>query len=215
VTGAQTIYLVNESVQWINVNWIEINRDTATGATPTPTPTNTPTRTPTPSGATNTPTPTPTAGASSWLRIEAETFTSAASGVRIFNSGDGGQEVGDFNSGRWIAFNSIDLLGGIGGLRVRAANTTNGTLTLRAGSATGTILCTLNWTTGSGYVTRETTCTPSLSGVQTIVLVNDSVQWINVNWIEINRDTATGATATPTREGGKLECPKGAHSPPG
>lgn len=177
------------------------------GASPTPTrtPTPTATRTPTPGASptpTRTPTPTPTstptatpAGGSSWLRIEAESFNTSSSGVSIYN-GDNGQVIGDFDSGRWVAFNNINLNGGLLGLRVRGASGSNGTLRLRAGSATGAILCTLNWTTGSDYVTRETTCTPSLTGVQTIVLVNESVPFINVNWIEIN--IQSGATATPT-----------------
>jgi hypothetical protein len=114
--------------------------------------------------------------------------------VSIFN-GDGGQVIGNFDSGRWVAFNNINLNGGLLGLRVRGSNSTNGTLRLRAGSATGAILCTLNWTTASGFVTRETSCTPSLTGVQTLVLVNESVQWINLNWIEINRQSS--ATPTP------------------
>jgi hypothetical protein len=157
--------------------------------------TSTPTRTPT-AGPTPTPTPTPISGGASWLRIEAESFNTSAAGVSIFND-DGGQVIGNFDSGRWVAFNNINLNGGLLGLRVRGSNSTNGTLRLRAGSATGAILCTLNWTTASGFVTRETSCTPSLTGVQTLVLVNESTQWINVNWIEINRQAVATATPTP------------------
>jgi hypothetical protein len=270
--GTQTLFLTNDSLPWINVNWIEINRqvsgtatDTPTATatathtatnTPTPTPdlaatstpsptataTNTPTTTPTPDlaatstpsptatathTATNTPTPTPDLAATStpsptatathtatntptptntpvpggilpWLRIEAEAFTSAASGVRIFNSSDGTRDIGDFNSGRWIAFANTDLAGGVVGFRVRGSNTGSGNLSLRLGSQTAPPICTLAWTPGTGYVTRETSCVLSTGGTQTLFLTNDTVPWINVNWIEISRQVGGAATATPT-----------------
>jgi hypothetical protein len=190
VTGTQTVYLVNESVQWININWFELDLLPGGGATATPTPTHTPggaTNTPTPT-ATHTPTatPTPTPGGAPWLRIEAESFSSATSGVTIVNDDDG-QAIGDFDSGRWVAFTNVDLGNGLQGWRVRGGNTANGTLRLRLGGPTGNILCTLNWTTASDFVTRETTCTPSVTGVQTVYLVNESVPWININWFEIQR----------------------------
>lgn len=70
------------------------------------------------------------------MRTQAESFTSAASGVTIVND-DGGLAIGDFNSGRWIAFSALDLGKGIAGWRVRGGNTANGTLRLRLGSPTG------------------------------------------------------------------------------
>jgi glucose/arabinose dehydrogenase len=182
-----------------------VNTPTATPtspftATPTPSPTagasSTPTTTATPT-STPTATATPTAGSgSSWLRIQAENFSSAATGVRIFNSSDGTQDIGDFNSGRWIAFANSDLAGGVIGFRVRGSNTGSGNLSLRLGSPTAPPICTLAWTPGTGYVTRETTCTLSTGGTQTLFLTNDSVPWININWIEINRQVS-GATSTP------------------
>jgi hypothetical protein len=148
----------------------------------TPTTTSTP-PTSTPPTSTSTPPVTPT-----WVQIEAETFNSAAPGVQIFFTNDtgGGQMVGNLDRGRWIAFNALDLQGGIAGFRVRGSGVPTGNLSLRQGSPTGPLLCTLAWTPGSGWRTVETTCTPSLTGVQTVYLVNDSVQWVNINWFALN-----------------------------
>ncbi|MDX2139109.1 MAG: PQQ-dependent sugar dehydrogenase [Chloroflexota bacterium] len=242
--GSQTLFLTNDSTRWININWLEINRQVSGGATATHTPTTTPTQTPTlgPSAtatatatttntaaptntptvgpsptatatatATNTVVPTPTSAPSPvpsltptpgsvslWLRIQAEAFTSSASGVRTYNGGDGTQDVGDFDTGRWIAFASTDLASGVIGFRVRGSNTGTGNLSLRLGSPTAPPICTLAWTPGSGYVTRETSCALSTGGTQTLFLTNDSVRWININWLEINRQVSVPSTNTPT-----------------
>jgi hypothetical protein len=175
VTGVQTVYLVNESVPWINLNWFELNLLSSGGATATPTPE--PTATPTTSGA-------------PWLRIEAETYTSAASGVYFGFTDDvgGGQAVYDFDTPRWIAFENVDLQGGVIGFRLRGDSAGSGDVTLRVGSPTGTVVCTLAWTPGGTYyTTRETACASGVTGVQTLYLRNDSVPWVNLNWFEIQR----------------------------
>ncbi|MDX2141228.1 MAG: PQQ-dependent sugar dehydrogenase, partial [Chloroflexota bacterium] len=239
-SGTQTLFLTNDSVPWININWIEIHRQDSGGSIATSTPTQTPTlgasptatatatatntATPTPSPTlgpsptpsssptatatathTATPTasptssPTPTAGSTlPWLRIEAEAFTTAAWGVRIYGGGDGTEEVGDFDTGRWISFANIDLAGGLVGLRVRGNNASSGNLSLRIGGPAAPPICTLAWTAGTGYVTREASCPVSAGGTQTLFLTNDSTRWINLNWIEIRRQVSGGATATHT-----------------
>jgi WD40 repeat protein len=166
-------------------------------STTTPNATDTPTATPT-----ATPSLTPTPPATSTLRIEAESYTSAASGVTFGGTGDegGGEAVYDFDSGRWIAFNNIDLLGGVITFRLRADSPASGNLSLRLGSATASPFCTLAWTdSGGDYATRETSCSVPVSGVNTLYLTNDSVPFINVNWLEIDRSTGGGApTYTPS-----------------
>jgi hypothetical protein len=162
-----------------------------TPSTITPSATPSPTLSPTPTAtATSTAIPslTPTPPATSTLRIEAESYTSAASGVTFGGTGDegGGEAVYDFDSGRWIAFNNIDLLGGVVTFRLRADSPASGNLSLRLGSATAAPFCTLAWTPGGTYyTTRETTCSTPVSGVQTLYVTNDSVAWVNTNWIEL------------------------------
>jgi hypothetical protein len=122
------------------------------------------------------------------MQTEAEGFSSAAPGVQVYFTDDvgGGQMIGSFDRGRWVAFNALDLRGGVIGFRVRGNSLPSGNLSLRQGSPTGTLLCTLAWTPGASWTTRETTCTASLTGVQTVYLVNESVQWVNINWIALN-----------------------------
>jgi hypothetical protein len=179
--------------------------DATASETATPTSTPFPTLSPTPT-ATTTPTDTatltPTPPATSTLRIEAESYSSAASGVTFGGTGDegGGEAIYDFDSGRWIAFTNIDLLGGVVTFRLRADSPGSGNLSLRIGSATAAPFCTLAWTdSGGDYATRETSCSVPVSGVQTLYLTNDSVPFINVNWLEIDRSTGGGApTYTPS-----------------
>jgi hypothetical protein len=112
----------------------------------------------------------------------------------------GGQAIGYFDRGRWIAFNTLDLRGGISGLRVRGNSVPSGNIVLRQGSPTGTLLCTLAWTPGSGWTTRETTCAPPLTGVQTVYLVNETAQWVNINWFALNLLPVTGQAGAPSVE---------------
>ncbi|MDX2139514.1 MAG: carbohydrate-binding protein [Chloroflexota bacterium] len=206
LTGVQTLFLVAGSIAWINHNWFELDLLPAGSATAIPTPTATaaaatatPTATPTVPAATATPTPSATAtatrtatpgGTTSVLRIEAESYTSAAVGVYFGFTDDvgGGQAVYNFDTPRWVGFSNVDLLGGVVRFRVRGDSAGSGNISLRTGSATGPVLCTLAWTPGGTYyTTRETTCTPSATGVQSLFLTNDSVPWVNTNWIEIER----------------------------
>jgi hypothetical protein len=178
VTGMQTVFLVNDTLNWINHNWLEV--DFAAGSPPstaTPLPTPTPTHTPTPSG-----------GSTTWTRIEAESYAAAAAGVTFGGTDDvgGGSAVYDFDTPRWLRFDNVDLRGGLVGFRLRGDSAGSGNLTLRIGSPTGQVLCTLAWSPGGTYyTTRETACAASVTGVQTVWLVNDSVAWINTNWLEV------------------------------
>jgi hypothetical protein len=169
----QTLYLTNDSVPFININWLEIDRSTGGGA---------PTYTPSP---TLSPTPTPD---TTTLRIEAETYTDAATGVTFGGTDDegGGEAVYDFDLGRWIAFANVDLQGGVVTFRYRGDSAGSGDISLRIGSATAAPFCTLAWTPGGTYyTTRETTCTTPVSGIVTLYVTNDSVAWVNTNWIEV------------------------------
>ncbi|MDX2141553.1 MAG: carbohydrate-binding protein [Chloroflexota bacterium] len=231
VSGIQTLYLTNDSVQWINANWLELDvinnggsptltpvptQSPTPGATitpppsPTPLPTNTPaptatltlTATASPTTApgitptiTNTPTqapsPTPTpitGGTTVWQRIEAEDFNGAALGIYTATTYDpqgGSREVRDFDNGRWLAFANVNLGVGVTRWRLRADSPNSGNLSLRVGSETASPFCTLSWAGGPVYNTQTSGTCGAASGVQTLYIRNDSVNWINMNWLEL------------------------------
>ncbi|MDX2137844.1 MAG: hypothetical protein SF123_07085, partial [Chloroflexota bacterium] len=91
-----------------------------------PTTTSTLTATPVPPSATPLPSPTPTptpSGVTSWERVEAESFVEAAPGVFTANTYDpqgGGGEVRDFDAGRWLRFDNVNLGAGVTRWRLRA-----------------------------------------------------------------------------------------------
>jgi WD40 repeat protein len=194
--------------------------------TPLPTATATPTDTPVLPSATPLPSPTPTltpSGVTSWQRIEAESFVEAAPGVFTANTYDpqgGGGEVRDFDAGRWLRFDNVNLGAGVTRWRLRADSPNSGGLSLRVGSEGAAPFCTLAWAGGSVYNAQTTTCTGSASGTVSLYLRNDSVQWINTNWFELEiggvwyrietewfNAAAPGAYEAPTYDGqgGALE----------
>jgi hypothetical protein len=156
-----------------NLSGVEIWRTNAVVPTNTPTPTLTPSPT--------------LSGGETWTRIEAESYAAAAAGVTFGGTDDvgGGSAVYDFDTPRWLRFDNVDLRGGVVGFRLRGDSPNSGNISLRLGSATGTVICTLAWTPSGGYATKGTTCSSGVTGVQTVWLVNDSVPWVNVNWLEV------------------------------
>ncbi|MDX2141609.1 MAG: PA14 domain-containing protein, partial [Chloroflexota bacterium] len=117
----------------------------------------------------------------------------------------GTQDVGSFDSGRWVAFSNQDLGGGVLRFRLRGNGPTNvsgsGTISLHIGSPTGPLLCTLTWPFVITYTTSNAVnCTGAATGVQTLYLVNNNVPWVNVNWFEIEVDP-TANTCSPANQG--------------
>ncbi|MDX2141019.1 MAG: carbohydrate-binding protein, partial [Chloroflexota bacterium] len=153
-SGTVSLFLRNDSVQWINTNWFELEIGGV------------------------------------WYRIETEWFNAAASGAYeapTYDGQGGALEVRDFDANRWLRFDNVDLRGGVVRFRLRADSPNSGSLSLRVGSPTATPFCTLSWTGVSVYSSQEVACSVPISGVQTVYLTNDSVQWINVNWFMIER----------------------------
>jgi hypothetical protein len=126
-----------------NLSGVEIWRTNAV------VPTNTPT-------ATLTPSPT-LSGGETWTRIEAESYAAAAAGVYFGGTDDvgGGSAVYDFDTPRWLRFDNVDLRGGLVGFRLRGDSVGSGNLTLRIGSPTGQVLCTLAWSPGGAKVAKS------------------------------------------------------------
>jgi len=100
-------------------------------------------------------------------------FFGSSSGVNVFSKtpAEGGKTVGDINNGDWIAFQPYRL-GNVTAFNARVSSAgSGGTLQVRAGSATGTVLgsatvpVTGGWetfTTVSGTITNPPTATTTL-----------------------------------------------------
>jgi hypothetical protein len=126
-----------------NLSGVEIWRTNAVVPTNTPTPTLTPSPT--------------LSGGETWTRIEAESYAAAAAGVTFGGTDDvgGGSAVYDFDTPRWLRFDNVDLRGGLVGFRLRGDSVGSGNLTLRIGSPTGQVLCTLAWSPGGAKVAKS------------------------------------------------------------
>jgi hypothetical protein len=118
--------------------------------------------------------------------IQAEDYDSQ-SGTQLTG---GGATVGYINNGDWLAFNGMDFGDGFDGLKVRwASNTSGGTLELRLGSATGTLVdnVTLGGTDGWTTWTEQTFDINALSGTQDLYLVftGPTGYLFDLDWIEL------------------------------
>lgn len=135
--------------------------------------------------------PTTTIKPSSPLRIEAEDFTTATGSIRSTESGDiaGGVCIGWIENDTGTSYSAINLGQGYSNFRARVSSETQGgTIEIRAGGPTGTILGTVlvpstgSWTTFTTVSTRIT----STSGNRDIFLrfIGQSYYLFNVEWFE-------------------------------
>ncbi|WP_328946300.1 ThuA domain-containing protein [Streptomyces sp. NBC_00250] len=89
---------------------------------------------------------------------QAEYFT-AQSGVRIVeqSGAEGGKRIGDISNGDWISFSPLNL-SGVTSVSVRASSpaASGGSVELRAGSPTGTLIATVPVTSTGGWDTYQT-----------------------------------------------------------
>lgn len=130
-----------------------------------------------------TPVPTPT-------QIEAENYSSMLGlSTEMCSDTGGGQDIGSLQPGDWAAYSNINLTG-INNIDFRVASTRSGTLHVRLGSPTGTIIGTLNIASTGGWQTWTNTNIPITSsvGTQNIYLTferADSQAVANINYFEI------------------------------
>ncbi|WBB79735.1 ThuA domain-containing protein [Micromonospora sp. WMMD882] len=97
--------------------------------------------------------------------IQAESYSSANGVQKVSkSSANGGQAVGYIDSGDWTAYQGVDLTG-VTSLRARTSSAgAGGTIQVRAGSATGTVLGQVS-VPNTGSWDSFTTVTANLSGV--------------------------------------------------
>jgi hypothetical protein len=130
------------------------------------------------------------------VRIEAESYTAAAPGVQIF-----GLIVGNFNSGRWIRFDNVDCKFGVQTIRANGDAGSTGNLSFRIGSESATPFGVINWQTTGAFATGAAAASSVVTGVQTLFVSNDTINFINLDWIELDRQTQPlggGGGAGPT-----------------
>jgi len=124
-------------------------------------------------------------------RIEAEDYDQA-NGTNTEDCSDtgGGQNVGSIRDGNWLMFSNINL-SEVHSINMRlASKSSGGTIEVRLGSASGTLVSTLDmpntgnwqgWETVSGALTSE-------AGIYDVYLVfKSSSSYVgNINWIEFS-----------------------------
>lgn len=164
-------------------------------------------------GPTSTPTTVPVRSA--FNQLEAESYNSQV-GTQLETTTDtgGGQNVGYTDSGDYLVFNNIDFGSGASSVQLRLASaaTFNGTVELRLGSPTGTLIGSVGTASTGGWQTwvTSTANVTGASGVKDLYMVFQGGAGIaNINWLKFvsgsaptltpTRTNTSTATATPTR----------------
>ncbi|GAA2653645.1 hypothetical protein Adu01nite_77220 [Paractinoplanes durhamensis] len=136
-------------------------------------------------------------------RLQAEAY-SAQSGAQTegTSDADGGKNVGWLASGDWLRYDKVQL-GATVQARIASDNTAGGTVELRLGSPTGTLLTSFPVAKTGGWqkwVTRTATIKQPPTGAQTLVAVMKSQQksdFVNLNWFTLGGTTATTSPTNP------------------
>jgi hypothetical protein len=148
---------------------------------------------------------TTSAAAATPLIVQAESYA-AQSGAQVEPTGDtgGGQNVAYLANGDWLRFDGVDL-GAAGsltlGARLASGSGTTGSIQLRTGSATGTVLASIPVSSTGGWqawVTTTAVATTHPTGAQTVFATMSSAQagdFVNLNWLSF---TAAGGAPTPS-----------------
>jgi len=115
--------------------------------------------------------------------IEAETYSSQSGSIVIQNN-----SIGFIGNGSWIQFDAIDFGAGGNNIEARVAtNTAGGTIEIRDGSPTGTVLGTLNVQNTGGWNSwvEINNDIPTIAGVRNIYFVfkGGSGGLFNIDWI--------------------------------
>jgi hypothetical protein len=119
-----------------------------------------------------------------FLTIEAEDYCDM-SGVDTEDCDEGEENVGWIDDDDWIMFSDVEFGDGADSVKVRVASKyTGGTIELRLGSTTGTLIGTVSVPVTGGWQTwtTETVDVSGASGTQDLYLVFTE-GGINVNWI--------------------------------
>ncbi|GGF22498.1 pectinesterase family protein [Flavobacterium limi] len=135
-----------------------------------------------------------TTGGTAFQTIQAENYTSQ-SGTQTETSSEGTDNVGYINSGDWIKFENIDFGSGAGSFLARASTAgTGGTISIRLGGTSGTVIGTCTVTpTGGWQAYSNFTCPVSqISGIHDVYLVFEggSGYLYNLNYISFSAPQA-------------------------
>jgi hypothetical protein len=146
--------------------------------------------------------------AAATVTLQAESY-SAQSGAQLETTADtgGGQNVGYLANGDRLRYDNVDL-GAAGtltlGARLSSDSGTTGSIQLRTGSPTGTVLATIPVVSTGGWqtwVTKTATAATHPTGAQTLYATMTSAQtanFVNINWFSIATGTSTPTTPPTT-----------------
>jgi len=130
-------------------------------------------------------------------RIEIESFDSNSGGnIETCSDTDGGENVGSLRNGNWLKFSDVDL-SEVGSVDMRLAGTNaNGTVEIRLGSATGTLIGIVETPNTGGWQTWETVSAGmnQVEGTHDVYLVfKTSGSWVcNINWFQLSTTIIEG-----------------------
>ncbi|WP_025744089.1 carbohydrate-binding protein [Aquimarina pacifica] len=139
----------------------------------------------------------------SFSRIEAEDYDGMF-GIQTEASSEGTDNVGWINNGDWLRFDAVDLTEAQSvDLRI-ACNFTGGTIEVRTGSTTGTLIGSTSVSNTGGnqeWITLSAAISDT-AGVQDIYLVfnGGSGYLFNINWLEFSADSYSSKNLTPSNE---------------
>ncbi len=138
-----------------------------------------------------------TASFDGWVLTNAKDF-SQMSGIQVETDGN----VGFFNGGDWLAYEGYDFGTGAKSFKLGVAGTTaGGTIEVRLGSATGTLIGSLVFvpTTQWYDFTEQTAGITETSGVHNLYLVAVGGEGIcNINTLQLSTDEAPTAPLAPS-----------------
>jgi MYXO-CTERM domain-containing protein len=141
-----------------------------------------------------------------YVRVEAETMN-AQSGVETEPASDGGMDVSQIGDGDWIRIRGVDFGAGAEGFSARVASAeSGGTIELRLGSLTGSVIgtCTVSATGGWQTWTTQTTTVTGASGIADLYLVfhGTGSTLFNVDWWQFTGSGDPGGTGGTGSSGG-------------
>jgi len=125
--------------------------------------------------------------------IEAEYYCDQ-SGINTEACSEGGENVGWINDGDWLKFDDVDFGNGAASFDARVASSSStGTIQLRLGSTSGTLIGSVDVSGTSGWQDWTTVSTDisGASGTQDLYLVF-SDGGLNINWFEFTASASSG-----------------------
>ncbi|WP_433295250.1 DUF1996 domain-containing protein [Actinoplanes sp. CA-030573] len=142
-------------------------------------------------------------------RLQAEAYSAqSGSGTETTSDTDGGRNVGWLGNGDWLRYDNVRI-GSTVTARIASASSASGSVELRLGSATGTLLASFPVAKTGGWqkwVTETATVKQPPTGNQTLVAVmksQENADFVNINWFTLGASPASSTSPTnPTSPAG-------------